>query len=566
MLIHIHIRDFAIIDELELVLSSGMTTLTGETGAGKSILVDALGLVLGDRADATTIRHGAEKAEISAEFAIGDSPDVAEWLRAQELDDTETCHMRRIIGADGRSRGFINGRNVPIQSLKELGDLLVDIHGQHEHQSLLRRDTQLRILDNYGGHGALLERTAMAFQAWRDCRDKLDRLRADAADRDNRLELLRFQVRELEALNLQPGELEQLHEEHQRLANAGKLIEGGQRALTAAYENDEGSAHRLLSLAVHELEQLAATDAGLQGVHDTLNTALINLQEGAEDLRRYLADLELDPERRDWVESRIAGAQQLARKHHVNAAELTALLPTLQEELAALENAEVSLEKLEKQMAALETAYRESAGVLHDKRLDTAKELSRKVSAAMQELGMPGGKFAVDISADPDSRYSARGIDTVAFAVSANPGQPLQPLTKVASGGELSRISLAIQVIAADATDIPAMIFDEVDAGIGGGVAEIVGQRLRALGASRQVLCVTHLPQVASQAHYHLQVRKETAGNATRTRIGPLNGEERVEELARMLGGVKITQTTREHAREMIAQAGQTVRNSKARA
>lgn len=554
MLTHLHIRDFAIIEELELELAPGMTALTGETGAGKSIVVDALGLVLGDRADSAAVRHGADKAEIMAEFNLANAPAAARWLNEQALDEDGACHLRRVVGADGRSRAFINGRSVPVQSLRELGERLVDIHGQHEHQSLARRDTQLRLLDNYGEHAGQVEAVARAHAAWREVHDHLERLRADAADRDNRLDLLRFQVRELEALALAEGEYAELEAEHHRLAHTDRLVEGTRTALDLAYENDEASAQRLLAQAVHSLESLLDTDPRLRPVFETLNSALIALQEGADDLRRYVGDLELDPERRDWVESRIATAQQLARKHRVEAAELPALQERLAAELAELENAGLSLERLEKETAAKAAAYRESAEVLHRLRADTAGKLAARVTQAMHELGMPGGRFEIEVEAQPESRFGPNGWDRVEFRVSANPGQPPQPLARVASGGELSRIALAIQVIAAHATEMPAMVFDEVDAGVGGGVAEIVGRRLRALGESRQVLCVTHLPQVASQAHQQLKVEKLTGGNVTRTTITPLDMEARVEELARMLGGMKITETTRRHAREMIEQ------------
>jgi len=556
MLTQLSIRDFAIIDSLNLELAAGLTALTGETGAGKSILVDALGLVLGDRADSGTVRHGADKADISAEFDLTQSADARAWLAEQALDDGETtCHIRRVIGADGRSRGFINGRSVPVQSLKELGDCLVDIHGQHEHQSLLKRDTQLRLLDSYGGHDDLLQQTGIAFAAWQACDAKLARLQRDAADRDHRLDVLRFQVRELDALAPRAGEYAELEAAHHRLANAGRLLEGTQRALALSYENDESTAYSLLGAALHELGGLRDTDPQLAGISDAFNNALITLQEAADELRRYVDALEMDPEQRDFVEARLASIQQLSRKHHCEADALPGLLEELRAELEALETAEVSLGKLEQERAAYATRYREIAGALHAARTATAAKLGKLVSAAMQELGMPGGRFQVNVRVPDSERFGARGQDQIEFTVSANPGQPLAPLAKVASGGELSRISLAIQVIAADAAAVPAMVFDEVDAGIGGGVAETVGQRLRELGGSRQVLCVTHLPQVAAQAHRQLKVEKLASANSTRTTITPLDDEARVEELARMLGGVKITDTTREHAREMLQRA-----------
>jgi len=556
MLTHAHISDFAIIESLELDFERGLTVLSGETGAGKSILIDAMGLALGDRADTNSVRHGAERAEISIGFDLTDQPAVREWLAGQELDDESgACLIRRSVTTEGRSKAWINGRAVPVQSLKELGEKLVDIHGQHEHQSLMRRDEQRKLLDAFGNHGALLDHIATVFRQWKKTRDTLDELRSAQHDADDRRDLLRFQVGELEALALNPLELPELENEHQRLAHAGKLAEGTQDALESAYEKDEASAYSLLSHAVETLRELAEVDASLKPIAETLNTALINLQEGAEDLRRYVSDLEMDPVRRDFVESRLAAIDQLARKHRVSAVELADLAEKLRNELDSLENSEERLRQLESELEKHELDYLKLAEKLSKQRGTTAARLGKDVSAVMQELGMPGGRFAIAVTQDAKARFSAHGRDSIEFQVSANPGQPLAPLAKVASGGELSRISLAIQVIASDASDMPVMVFDEVDAGVGGGIAELIGRRMRTLGTERQVFCVTHLPQVASQAHYHYKVEKITGKDHTRTTIAKLNGDVRIEELARMLGGVKITDTTREHAREMIKAA-----------
>ena len=557
MLTHIAIRDFAIIDSLELDLGAGMSVLTGETGAGKSILVDALGLVLGDRADAGVVRQGAERAEISAEFDLQDVPGVVAWLEQQELGADGECILRRIIGADGRSRGQINGRSVPMQLLKELGEQLVDIHGQHEHQSLLRRDTQLQLLDGYGQHQALLTEVAQVYSEWKRAHQQFTELRSAAANRDARLEMLRYQVGELDALKLEPGEAASLDDEHKRLANSGRLAEGAQSALASLYEDEEGSAYQLLSHAARELEKLAALDPRLSSVREILTGAEAQLSEAGDALRHYLADMDMDPQRLQWVEDRLGVLHELARKHRIEPQDLPQRFQELNAELAQLERAEITLQELETRLQTLRDAYLRAAGALHAQRVRTAAELGKKVSAVMQELGMPGGKFAVEVNSIDSERFAANGTDSIEFMVSANKGQALKPLAKVASGGELSRISLAIQVIAAQATAIPSMVFDEVDAGIGGGVAEIVGRRLRALGETRQVLCVTHLPQVASQAHQHLRVSKQTEAKATLTRIETLDRKLQVEELARMLGGIEITETTRKHAREMLARAGQ---------
>ncbi|HEX7030331.1 MAG TPA: DNA repair protein RecN, partial [Gammaproteobacteria bacterium] len=429
MLTHAHISDFAIIESLELDFESGLTVLTGETGAGKSILIDAMGLALGDRADAASVRHGAERAEISVGFDLKDQVAVREWLVEQELDDESgECLVRRVVTAEGRSKAWINGRAVTIQSLKELGEKLVDIHGQHEHQSLMRRDEQRKLLDAFGNHGGLLDAVAAAFHDWKKTHDALDALRRAQQDSDDRRDLLRFQVGELEALDLDPAELPELENEHQRLAHAGRLAEGTQAALDAAYENEESSAYSLLSHAVESLTELAELDASLKPVADTLNTSLINLQEGAEDLRRYVADLEMDPERRDFVEARLAAIEQLARKHRTPAEELPALAGTLREELDGLENSEERLKELESELKDRERNYLGLAEKLSKQRGATAARLGKDVSAIMQELGMSGGRFAIAVERDAKARFGVHGLDRIDFQVAANPGQPLAPL------------------------------------------------------------------------------------------------------------------------------------------
>jgi DNA repair protein RecN (Recombination protein N) len=555
MLTHILIRDFAIIDTLELELKPGMTVLTGETGAGKSILVDALGLAMGDRADAGVVRHGAERAEMSAEFDLKDAKDAATWLEENDLAEDGQCILRRIVGKDGRSRAQINGRSVPLQSLKELGEMLLDIHGQHEHQSLMRVTAQMALLDGYGDHGELLARVAGVHKDWKTAHDRLAMLKAAAGDRDSRVELLRHQVGELSALALKPGEAQAVDVEHKRLANGGKLMEAARSALDSLYEAEEGSAHQRVSRALVNLDALSELEPKFVDVCRALADAQAQLTDAAEGLRDYLADLDMDPKRLEWLENRLASIHTLARKHHVEPETLIERFEALKTELLTLENSDVALQDLEAELKRLETSYRKAAEDLHAKRVKTAADLGKKVTAVMQELGMGGGKFSIAVEADKE-RFTAKGMDQVEFMVSANKGQPEKPLAKVASGGELSRISLAIQVIAAQATAIPTMIFDEVDSGIGGGVAEIVGRQLRTLAAKRQVLCVTHLPQVASQTHQHLRVAKQTKGQTTLTRIEALDKKDQVEELARMLGGVEITETTRKHAKEMISKVG----------
>lgn len=558
MLTHLHIRDYAIIDELELDLNGGMTALTGETGAGKSILVDALGLALGDRADSGVVRHGRERADISASFDITALPELAAWLAEHGLDADGECVARRLVTAEGRSRGFVNGHTVPMQTLQQLGAWLVDIHGQHEHQSLLRREVQRQLLDDYAGHGPLLSELATCFRTWQTLDRRLAELRAAAASRDARLDLLRYQVQELAALAPGDGEFAELEQEHARLHHAQRLLETAQRNLQRLYDDDDA----LVSALDHgaaELEQVRRYDARLETPLQLMREAAIQLGEAAAELRDYLATAELDPARLAEVDERMQALADAARKHRIEPEALPALHRRLADELAALEHGDVELEQLARDAKQHAQHYRELARTLGDGRAAAAERLAGEVGARLQELGMPGGRFGIALEPRAADDYAAHGMEQVEFQVAANPGQPLRPLTKVASGGELSRISLAIQVVTSRCLRLPTLVFDEVDVGIGGGVAEIVGRQLRALGTTHQVLCITHLPQVAALAHHHLQVRKRTDIDTTATTITPLAGAERHEEIARMLGGVEITKQTRAHAREMVARAQQPV-------
>jgi len=563
MLLSLHIRDFAIIDELEIDLRPGMTVLTGETGAGKSILLDALGLLLGDRADSGTVRHGAQRADISASFDIGALPAARAWLEEQQLELDAECQLRRVIASEGRSRAYVNGSPVPLQSLRELGERLVDIHGQHEHQSLMKRDLQRQLLDHHGAHQPLLDQLAALRRDWKQAGQQIEAILGTGQDRDSRLEFVRFQLQELDELAPEPGEAEQLHEEHARLANAGQLLETCARHLERLYD-DEHSAQSLISHALADLEPLTAIDASLKDAAELISTALIQLEEGVDQLRAYQDRLELDPQRLNWLERRLDALHRVARKHRIEPEELPAFHQRLGEELQHLEHADQQLDALEARRRALTEEYARVAAELHRRRVKTAAALSTQVGERMQSLGMQGGQFRIEVTSDDNPNLSAHGADSIEFLVSANPGQPLRPLARVASGGELSRISLAIQVVAASDTEIPTLIFDEVDSGVGGGIAEAVGQQLRALGHHHQVLCVTHLPQVACQAHQHLQVSKLTGESSTRTRVRCLSGDERVEEIARMLGGRTITDSTLQHAAEMLAQGNSAAGGRKA--
>ncbi|HET8552089.1 MAG TPA: DNA repair protein RecN [Gammaproteobacteria bacterium] len=556
MLTYIHIRNFAIVDALELELSDGLSVLTGETGAGKSILVDALGFVLGDRADSAVLRDSASQAEVSAEFDLADASAAVAWLAEHDLSDPDAdsnnCLLRRVLTAEGRSRGYVNGRPAPMQTLQAIGEQLVDIHGQHAHQSLLRADVQMTLLDGFGHCEAQRDRVATLYRDWKTAAGKLAALTTANENRAEKLDLLRYQVHELVALALEANEPAELDAEHARLANAGRLIEGCQRALGLLFDDDEASAQQLIAAAESELRRLVELDPALRPATELAASAAVSAAEAADELRHHLDALDIDPARLEWVENRIGSIHDLARKHHVAADELPAVLERLQGELEDLDQSEERLDALKTAVHKLETDYREAAEALHAARDKAARKLDAEIGAAMQELGMPGGRFVTEVTPREDGKFTAHGTDRITFTVSANPGHPPRPLAKVASGGELSRIALAIQVIGARADALPSLVFDEVDAGIGGGVAEIVGRQLRALGETRQVLCVTHLPQVASQAHCHFRVDKQTGKNTTRTTIAALDENERIEELARMLGGVKITDTTRKHAREMM--------------
>ena len=553
MLVHLQIRDLAVIDAAEIELHGGLTALTGETGAGKSIIVDAVMLALGGRASADVLRHGAERAEITATFDIGANPAARRWLEEQSIaDDGSELVLRRVVARDGRSRQYVNGQTQPAQSVRELGERLIDIHGQQEFLSLVTRGAQLDIVDTHGVAPALLADVAALAAAWRGCRDERDALSALARDRGARLELLRYQVGELEALALGPGEAEELAAERQRLANRGRLAEAVQGALALCYEGDGDDAHALAARAASLLRPAAGLDARLAVALGQVEESLIVLREAGAALGAYIEGLDADPARQDFVERRVAAVDEMARKHRVEASALPAKLAELQGLLADLERSETALGGLDERLADLRRRYAEAATSLGTARRAAARKLATAVTALMRQLGMPGGQFEVSVDSDAEAEPGPEGAERIEFLVSANPGEPVKPIARVASGGELSRISLAVQVAAARRTSRTCLIFDEVDAGIGGGVAEIVGRKLRELGDRGQVLCVTHLAQVASQAHHQHRVSKVTDGRSSRTTVTALGDDERVEELARMLGGVEVTRKARDHAREML--------------
>ena len=555
MLTHLGIRDFAIVDQLELDLAAGLTVLTGETGAGKSIIVDALSLIAGGRGGADLIRGDAERAEIVATFDLRNAPrSLRDRLDEQSLDASDELIVRRSVQRDGRSRAWLDGQQVPVNLLRDLVGELLDIHGQHEFQSLVRPAAQRELLDSFGRLEPLVGQVGAAHRVWLALLNKLLELESAARDRDSRLELLRFQVQELRALDPKAGEIAELSAEYNRLANHQRLLEGVGRAADALYTGDDASAHAALARAAACLRPLTDLDARLAAVLPLIDEAAIRVGEAGRDLSRYVESLELDGSRMQQVERRLAAVDELARKHRVAADTLHERLESLDAELEQLERSATDINTLRKQQAEALTSYRDLATRLTAQRTTAAKAFGAEVGARMQTLGMAGGRFVVEVAPDPANEPRAYGFDQVEFRVTTNPGQPARALSKVASGGELARLSLAVQVTCA-ADERRCMVFDEVDSGIGGAVAEIVGRELRRLGASGQALCVTHLAQVASQGHHHLRVSKLSDGRSTRTSVASLEGEPRVQEVARMLGGVEVTARAREHAREMLVAA-----------
>lgn len=555
MLLNLSINDLAVVKTLNLDVNTGMSVLTGETGAGKSILLTALGLALGDRADSGYIRPNSKRAEINLEFDLSDAPLAKKWLEENELDDDQHCLIRRVINHDGRSKAYINNRPVTLQTLQELSEKLVEIHGQHAHLTLLHSDEQRRLLDVFAGNQALLDRVDTHYHQWKHTHRELQALKKASADRTEREELLRYQLDELQQLDLNNFNYAELTEEHSKLAHLEEILATGHRQLDLLYENDEKSLNRLLLQSTHALNDLTRFAPDIESINGILNEAQIQIEEAAHQLRRYLDNLEADPLRLETLENQIGIIQSLCRKHHVQPEELPELAANLEQELNNLTHSGERIDELTDKVEKLLAKYDELADQLTRQRQQGGQLLQERISAMIKELGMPQGDFIVQVSPLGATHPRADGQDKVEFLVSANPGLPAKPLSKVASGGELSRISLAIQVTTSHDKTTPTMIFDEVDSGIGGGIAEIVGQKLRALSLNRQVMCVTHLPQVASQAHHHLYVSKNNRSDITTSNVRPLAPEERVEEIARMLGGVNITENTLAHAREMLFQS-----------
>ncbi len=553
MLTRLQLRDLVIVDQAELEIGPGLTALTGETGAGKSIVVDALLLLAGGRGAGDVVRHGAERAEVAATFSRL-SPAALRWLEEQAVEDHGEVTVRRVTGADGRSRAYINGQLVSIQALREFAEFLIEIHGQQEFQHLVKRSAQREMLDEHLSGDDLLTAVSALYRRYRDCRRDYEVLAAAASNREERLDLLRHQLAELKAEVTTVAEIEELFVDRKRIAGRDRLATAARTALTCVYDEDGASAHNLLAKASSALRIAADTDPDLGQAAQLLSEAIINAGEAADTLRRYLEALDIDPVRQERIERHSAALEALARKHRCGVLELPAQLARIEREVETLAGAELGLADFERQLKELEGDYGAAAGRLTEARRRAAGAFSQQISELMQVLGMVGGRFAVDVSPAED-QFGPNGRDEIEFMVSANPGLPLKSLAKVASGGELSRISLAVQVAAAANSGSLCMVFDEVDAGIGGAVAEIVGRQLRALGERTQVLCVTHLAQVASQAHSQFRVTKQSDRQATRTAVTPLSAAERVDEIARMLGGIDVTEQARAHALEMLTRS-----------
>lgn len=553
MLLQLSVHNYAIVDHLDLELKPGMSTITGETGAGKSIMLDALSLTLGARADSGVVRPGADKADILSSFDISQIPEAGNWLKERDLDNDGQCLLRRVITAEGRSRGYINGTPCTQADLRQLGELLIDIHSQHEHQSLLKTDTHRRLLDEYANVVPLGNEINQIARQWQQKNGLLQRLSSNSEEQQARIQLLSYQLEELDALSLGDSELEELEQEQQTLSQAGHLLEHCRFIIDLCSEAEDGAVLSALTSGLNRGRAFSRPPAALLQCNELLTSAQIQIEEAIGELNRFIDSFDCDPERQQQVDERLDSIYSLARKHRVQPHELNDLHQQLLQELESVQGEDGQLATLAVEIEQLQTSYAKLATQLSNKRQSAAKKLQQAVSERMQGLGMPGGKFSIQLQPLADNTPSPHGQENIEFLVSANPGQPLKALAKVASGGELSRISLAIQVITAQTSRVPTLVFDEVDVGIGGPTAEIVGQLLRQLGESGQVLTVTHLPQVAAQGHQHLFVYKKRAKDSTSTAVRQLEPEQRTEEIARMLGGIEMTEESLAHARKMLA-------------
>ncbi|NIH22189.1 DNA repair protein RecN [Providencia heimbachae] len=552
MLTQLTINNFAIVRELEIDFRSGMTAITGETGAGKSIAIDALGLCLGNRGEANMVRPGAQRADLCARFSLKDAQMASNWLSEHQLDNHNECLLRRTIASDGRSRGFINGVSVPLSQLRELGALLIQIHGQHAHQLLLDTTHQKFLLDTYANQQDLLSQMKQSSQKWHDSCQQLAVFQKQMQERESRQQLLEYHLKELNEFTPIQGEFEEIDQEYKQLANHGQFLSLGQNITQILTDSDDSNIISLLNTAKSELTELTSLNPKFSGLLDMLDEAAIQVSEVSDELKHYCDQYELDPNRLFELEKRISKQINLARKHHVSPETLPELFQQLLAEKEQIANQNEDCVALNEQVIMDRQTALASAERLHHVRLHYAQELSQLITSSMHQLSMPHGKFTIDIKFVPE-QLQVDGASKLEFNVTTNPGQPHQALAKVASGGELSRIALAIQVITAKKMDTPALIFDEVDVGISGPTAAIVGKLLRELGESTQVMCVTHLPQVAGCGHHHFYVSKETNGVETETHMQLLDKKSRLQELARLLAGSAVTKNTLANAKELLA-------------
>ncbi len=553
MLTQLSVSNFTLVDRLDIEIQPRMTAITGETGAGKSILLDALGMALGDRSDASKVRAGTERADIHARFDTGRIHAAKTWLKEHQLDNGDECLLRRVVTAEGKSRGYINGHPVTLQQLRTLGEMLIDIHSQHEHQSLLKKDTHRRLLDEYAGSAELAAVVRQRYQTWRETLARFARLRDSAEEVSARQQLLSYQVEELDHLALAEGELETLESEQKTLANAESILHSSHQ-LASLCGSDEQSLCQGLNRALQLLYNLPEKTSPLNEAEKLLGSALIQVEEARREIEHHISCFELNPERLREVEGRLSAIYDIARKHRVQADELPALHCQLGLELEQLCASDSQLDELEARARAAEADYRHHAEQLTRQRRNASPRLSQGINRQLKALAMPHAR--VEIALRNAGKPGPQGFEEVEFLITTNPGQAPRPLAKVASGGELSRVSLAIQVVTAKTSTTPTLVFDEVDVGIGGATADRVGQLLRKLGEQGQVICVTHLAQVASKAHQHLQVTKQSSRKSAQSTLVELTGEQKVVEIARMLGGASITDQSRAHAKEMVEAVG----------
>ena len=552
MLKSLHVQNFAIIEKLELEFFSGLSVLTGETGAGKSIIIDAIGLVLGDRADNNLIRAGKESAEIILILDIEPNSHSAKWLNDHDFEFDTECILRRVIRKDGKSRAYINSVPVPLKSLKELGEHIINIYGQHAHQSLMHISTQRELVDQFADHKPDLNKLEKLFNEWRTLKDQFDNLSKNSDDIQSTVELLRYQVEELDQLSLEPNEIESLEQKHKRLANAEELKRSTLQASHQLKADDGSDIYSSLNQICTQVSALLENDQNLQSTNQSLEEAFTIICECASDLRSYAESIEIDPEELFQTEERLNSIDQVCRKHKAQPNELIELHEKLSNELNRLTRPECDLDALQALLEQTENTYKELANKISKKRQGVASKLSKGITQALAKLGMEKARVDIAINYDDQASFTSFGLDAIVINAQTNPGQKMLPLSQVASGGELSRISLAIQMIAVDKLDVPVLIFDEVDSGVGGAVAEVVGRELRTIGEQRQVMCITHLAQVAANAHHHYRVNKHSEDSDTASAIEYLSRSDRITEIARMLGGVTLTENTYLHAQEML--------------